>query len=252
MLSIAQVAKTKILVHRERAAHGDKRQLWNEAAKSFPDLDIPAIDQESNGGSDLITTVHAAVKNKLDECIRKRWKYTRSSGQEIKLWDVLDKIMKWVNRFKSVGDIAVQYDPGHAALPWAAIRFILQTSVSSVETFGHMLEGVELSSRIIAIYAEVERGCLKGVSRLKTQLADALVKMYAAVLALLLRAKQYFAQSSGKRFLKGAFQSYQTSVAPWVEQINTAEKDVFKLVKLVQSEGSFRQPNGTLLLARYQ
>lgn len=241
MLSIAQVARTKILVLRQKAAHGDKRQLWNEAAKSFPDLDIPAIDQESNAGSDLIATVHVAVQNKMDDCVRKRWKYTRSSGQEIKLWDVLDKIMKWVNRFKSVGDMAVQYDPGHAALPWAAIRFVLQASVSSVETFGHMLEGVELSSRIIAIYAEVERACLKGVSRLKTQLADALVKLYAAVLAFLSRARQYFAQSSGKRFLKGAFQSYQTSVAPWVERINTVEKDVLKLVGLVQSEGSFRQ-----------
>ena len=252
MLSIAQVAKTKILVRRERAAHGDKRQLWNEAAKFFPDLDIPAIDQESNGGTDSITTVHAAVQNKLDECIRKRWKYTRSNGQEIKLWDVLDKIMKWVNRFKSVGDMVVQYDPGHAVLPWAAIRFILQASVSSVETFGYMLEGVELSSRIIAIYAEVERACLKGVSRLKTRLADALVKMYATVLAFLSRARQYFAQSSGKRFLKGAFQSYQTSVAPWVEPIDTAEKDVLRLVGLVQSEGSFCQPHGTLVLARYK
>ena len=31
-----------------------------------------------------------------------------------------------MNKFKEVGDIAVQYDPGHAALPWAAIRFFLQ------------------------------------------------------------------------------------------------------------------------------
>ena len=252
MLSISQVAKTQILVHRERAARRDKRQLWNEAAKSLPDLDIPTIDQGSNKGRESIDTVHAAVQTKLDECIRKRWTYTRSNGQEVKLWDVLDKIMKWVNRFKGIGDIAIQYDPGHAALPWAAIRFILQASVSSVETFGHMLEGVELSSRIIAIYAEVERACLKGISRLKTQLADALVKLYAAVLAFLSRAKQYFSQSSSKRFLKGAFQSHQTSVAPWVERIDNAEKDVLKLVGMVQSEGSFRRSDTSYVLAKYQ
>lgn len=243
MPSLAQVAKTQLLVHRVRAAHSHRRQLWNEAAKSLPDSDIPATDQELIEGRDTINTVQAAVQDKLDECIRKRWKYTRSNGQKVVLWDVLDKIMKWVNKFKSVGDIAVQYDPGHAALPWAAIRLILQASVSHVETFGHMLEGVELSSRIIAIYAEVERACLKGVSILKTQLADALVKMYAAVLAFLSRARQYFAQSSGKRLLKGAFQSHQTSVSPSVERISNAEKDVLKLVGLVQSEGSFRKFN---------
>ena len=248
MLSLPQIARTKLLTHRVRAAHSDKRQLWNEAAKSLPDLDILATDQELIQGRDTINTVQAAVQEKLDECIRKRWKYTRSNGQKVVLWDVLDKIMNWVNKFKSVGDIAVQYDPGHAALPWAAIRLILQASVSHVETFGHMLEGVELSSRIITVYAEVERACLKGVSILKSQLAEALIKMYAAVLAFLSKARQYFAQSSSKRLLKGAFQSYQTSVSPWVERISNAEKDVLKLVGLVQSEGSSRKFNITLML----
>ena len=252
MTSISQIAKTKILVHRERIAHGDRRQLWNEAAKSLPDLDISAIDQSPLEDRDAINIVHAAVQEKLNECIRKRWQYTRSNGQKVVLWDVLDTIMKWVNRFKDVGDVAVQHDPSHAALPWAAIRFMLQASVSTVETFGHMLEGVELCSRIIAIYAEVERACLKGVSRLKTQLADALVKMYATVLAFLSRARQYFGQSSGKRMLKGAFQSYQTSVAPWIERISGAEKDVLKLVGLVQSEGTCRKVHAAFELVEYQ
>ena len=38
----------------------------------------------------------------------------------------IDNIVKWLNKFKEVGDVAVQYDPGHAALPWALFRFILQ------------------------------------------------------------------------------------------------------------------------------
>ena len=127
---------------------------------------------------------------------------------------------------------------------------MLQATVSSVETFGHMLEGIELSSRITAIYAEVERACLKGVSKLKTQLADALVKMYAGVLSFLFKAMHYFGQSSAKRALKGAFQSYRTSVAPFVDRINNAEKDVLKLVGLVQSEGTFYAAIETILLAQ--
>ena len=199
MISIAQIARTKILVHTQRVAHGNKRQLWTEAAKSARDLDTSVIDQGLMGSHISIDDVHAAVQDKLDQCIQKRWKYTRSNGQKVVLWNVLEKIMKWVNRFKEIGDVAVQYDPGHAALPWAAIRFMLQASVSSVETFAHMLEGVEFTSRIIAIYAEVERACLKGVSRLKSLLANALVRMYASVLAFLSRARQYFGQSSGLR-----------------------------------------------------
>ena len=215
-----------------------KRQLWAEAADLAGD-DTSGMDHSSTGSHVSIEDVHAAVQNKLDECTRKRWKYIRSDGQKVVLWDVLNKIVKWVNKFKEIGDVAIQYDPGHAALPWAAIRFLLQASVSSVETFGHMLEGVELSSKIIATYAEVEHTCLKGVSKLKAQLADALVKIYASVLAFFSRARRYFGQSSGKRALKGAFQSYQTSVGPWIERINNAEKNVLKLTGLVQAEGSW-------------
>ena len=249
MLSISQIAGTKTLVHRKNLARTDRRELWNEAAKSVRDSKSPDIGKELIGSHVSIDDVRATVQDKLEECIQKRWTYTRSNGREIVFWDVLDKVMQWVNKFKAVGDVAVQYDPGHVALPWAAIRFVLQASVSSVETFGHMLEGVELASRIIAIYAEVERTCLKGISRLKTQLTNALVKMYAAVLAFLLRARRYFGQSSSKRALKGAFQSYQTTVAPWVDRIQNTETDVCRLVDLVQSEGSSSEAIQTLLLA---
>ena len=37
-----------------------------------------------------------------------------------------DKVLLWLDRFKSVGDIAVNVDPIHAGLPWAAIRLLLE------------------------------------------------------------------------------------------------------------------------------
>ena len=46
-------------------------------------------------------------------------------GKEIDVQEAADKLVGWITRFKSVGDIAVQYDPVHAALPWAGVRFIL-------------------------------------------------------------------------------------------------------------------------------
>jgi hypothetical protein len=48
-----------------------------------------------------------------------------------------------VNKFKEVGNQVANYDPAHAALPWAAVHFILQTTVNDVEIFSGMVEGIE-------------------------------------------------------------------------------------------------------------
>lgn len=45
------------------------------------------------------------------------------------LHDVLDKIAMWTQKSVECGDIAMQRDPGHAALPCAAIRFMLKGSI---------------------------------------------------------------------------------------------------------------------------
>jgi len=48
--------------------------------------------------------------------------------------DLFGKIIKWIDLFKQVGDVAVQYDPVHAALPWAGVRFLLQVYDIQIET----------------------------------------------------------------------------------------------------------------------
>lgn len=67
---------------------------------------------------------------KKKECLRKRWKIKRRNGDAIILRDVFEKIITWVQKFKSVGDIAMQHDPGHASLPWAGFRLLLQVSTA--------------------------------------------------------------------------------------------------------------------------
>ena len=44
----------------------------------------------------------------------------------IVLREVFSNIAGWIEKFVTVGDTAVQYDPGPAALPWAAVRLVLQ------------------------------------------------------------------------------------------------------------------------------
>lgn len=74
-------------------------------------------------------SILAAVRK--NEVIGKRWKIRKLSGKNVILRDVFDKIGFWVKKFREIGDVAVQYDPMHAALPWAGIRLLLQvTSIS--------------------------------------------------------------------------------------------------------------------------
>ena len=59
-------------------------------------------------------------------CISKQWRYKRKSGEIVILRDLFGKVVKWLQRFREIGDIVVQYDPVHAALPWAGVRFLLE------------------------------------------------------------------------------------------------------------------------------
>jgi len=86
------------------------------------------------------------------KCIQKRWKYTKRSGEVVILRDVFGKVMKWVTKFKEVGDMAVQYDTTHAALPRAGVRLLLQIAVNDTESFGAMAEVLEFVSGSIIQY----------------------------------------------------------------------------------------------------
>ena len=242
MSFLSQIVTTQVLVRRKRASQRSKKRLWDEAAKALDDDDDSKLDLGILQSHVTINDVHAAVQQKLDQCESKRWQYTKSDGEKVVLYKVLQRIVKWVNKFREIGDIAMQYDPAHAALPWAAVRFLLQGAVNSVETFGVMVEGLELTSRVIAVYAEVERNCLRGFSKLKTHLANRIIVLYSAILRYLARASHYFDQSTSKRVLRGAFQTFRSSVSPWLDRIKEAEMEVSKLVELVQAEGSFDLP----------
>ena len=50
----------------------------------------------------------------------------RANKPPIVVLEQIDKILGSVERFIQIGDCAVQYDPTHAALPWACIKFFLQ------------------------------------------------------------------------------------------------------------------------------
>ena len=66
------------------------------------------------------------IDDNKSKCLDKRWRLKKQNGEVIVFRDVMEKIVKTVNKFKDMGDVAVQYDPSHASLPWAGVRLVLQ------------------------------------------------------------------------------------------------------------------------------
>lgn len=108
-----------------------KISLWKRA---HDNLSKEVKQQLEFEGVDIRKTpleILATIEEKKSECVRKQWKFRRSNGEEVVLRDVFEKMANWVKKFVAVGDMAVQYDPVHAALPWAAVRFFLQVGRES-------------------------------------------------------------------------------------------------------------------------
>jgi hypothetical protein len=58
-----------------------------------------------------------AAKQRQKECVGKLWSFKRTTGEVVFLRDIMERITTWIQKFKEIVDVAVQYDPAHAALP---------------------------------------------------------------------------------------------------------------------------------------
>ncbi len=71
----------------------------------------------------------AATKKKQATCQSKRWTF-KLRGHTVVLREEADKVVKWLDRFKQVGDVASNADPVHIGLPWAGIRVLLEVGIT--------------------------------------------------------------------------------------------------------------------------
>jgi len=70
-----------------------------------------------------------AAQDKQQRCHSSRWTF-KFGDHTITLGEKADKLVQWLNRFKKIGDIAVNADPIHAGLPWAGIRLLLEVGAT--------------------------------------------------------------------------------------------------------------------------
>ncbi len=67
------------------------------------------------------------VERHHDLCEQRHWKFTFRDCKII-LRNTAAKVLAWLDEFKQVGDIVVNHDLQHFALPWAGVRFLLVVS----------------------------------------------------------------------------------------------------------------------------
>lgn len=111
---------------RNRSQRAPVRDLWGLAFEKLSEEDKVTMSQiQSDSKLEILERLRTAAVEKQTECENKRWKFDLY-GRQIILRDVAQKIIVWINKFKEIGDIAVNFDPVHASLPWAGIRFFLE------------------------------------------------------------------------------------------------------------------------------
>ncbi|KAI6310807.1 hypothetical protein MCOR07_010684 [Pyricularia oryzae] len=211
--------------------------LWDQAFCGLADDDRKELESLKSDDNHMDPSEIARIaQRKRDECVKKQWNlYTNKAGDQVKVRDLLSSVVNWLNRFKEVCDAAVQFDPVHAALPWAVVRGLLMIAVSDVQTFGTMVEGVDRISALITRYAKLESTVLLRTCDLTSQLSSALVRLYGSVLKYLAKTCRYYRKSTLKRALKSVVNSTKSMVDEPLLRIEHDEEEVFKLVQLVQN-----------------
>lgn len=104
------------------------QDLWAEALAKLRKEDQLRLKSVQSDQRTVLEDVLVLVKDKQKESLRKRWSFKRKNGDRIVLRDQFEKIADWVTKFIEAGDVVVQFDPHHAALPWAGVKFLLQVS----------------------------------------------------------------------------------------------------------------------------
>ena len=101
--------------------------LWEKVALSLSSSKSKlAVGPRQQKRLDVLVEVREAVNESQLGYQHKGWRWKNSEGEDIQVRKFIDSILTWVEKFIVVGDTVMQYDPGHAALPWAAVRMVLQ------------------------------------------------------------------------------------------------------------------------------
>lgn len=112
----------------------DAQWFLDEALSALGEKEREIIQDSLGQGSQDIRVVvqqsYDAAQSHKHQCENKRWRWS-FRGQDVILREKAEKVIIWLDRFKSVGDVVANIAPLHVGLPWAGIRVILEVCISS-------------------------------------------------------------------------------------------------------------------------
>jgi hypothetical protein len=118
--------------------------------------DQKQIDFAHPGSAINVNNILRTGEAKKQLCLDNRWHITRK-GKTIFFRDLFQKIVDSIKKVQNAVDFVVSLDvTGHAALPWAGVKFFLDLAINDAEEFGRVLEGMELITGVICYYAIFE------------------------------------------------------------------------------------------------
>ncbi|KAK4084375.1 uncharacterized protein Triagg1_855 [Trichoderma aggressivum f. europaeum] len=198
-----------------------EKSLWEAALRKLPDSERLLIIVENGNKLEILHQILALAEGKKEICLQRRWKFKKKEGEIVIIRDKLEKITTWITRFNEVGSTVVQYDPLHAAVPWAGILIILQVAMNDAQTFGAMVDGVERVSSILPSkkLSDVE-SCLLIVQLEETEATSAKTEKITQYLSAL--GKPIIRSSAQLTELhKSLSRQEKTRILNWLSQINT-------------------------------
>ncbi|KAF2120404.1 hypothetical protein BDV96DRAFT_642224 [Lophiotrema nucula] len=187
----------------------DSPDLWKAALMNLPsDERTLFAEYRTTKTADInaiIAKIVQDVEVKKNSAIERKWTFKIGSST-YNVREEAEKMLAWLERFKQVGDIAVNADPVHAGLPWALFRLLLQAAVSDQEQLGALILGLERISYFLhrcRIYKDIYLGNPDvEMNDIRTILRRFLVSMYTRILQFLSKAVDLASLNTPRRALK--------------------------------------------------
>lgn len=215
------------------------KNLWEFAIKELSVQEIECVNSNCKSDLNIRALLVELQQVAIDTRTRSeagRWTIKRTNKTPIVLRDKFDQIVTWVGKFIKIIDSAVQYDPGHAALPWAGVKLILQVILTDHQTFGAVVEGMERISNLISRYAIFEDLYLNPELKSYDGLERALIELYLRIFKYLSKAIKFYKKGTATR-LVDTIKNSAEKFEPLLLNIIQQESEVERFAKLADAEG---------------
>ncbi|KAL9110561.1 MAG: hypothetical protein Q9227_004919 [Pyrenula ochraceoflavens] len=162
-----------------------------------------------------IMQLNDVICQKQTEFERTRW-CVLLGGHKLVLKEIADNVLRGLQKFEKIGDLAIGIDPGHAALPWIIIRGCLETVLAERNLMAALLAGTETITFVIG-RCRVYEIFLSASSHndltheARQSLENNIVKLYEEILRFLGAAVKLLDSSIVSRTVEAVFETNDVS-----------------------------------------